>query len=55
MEKFVLEAQIHILPFSVNVAFNLLNVTSPQTLSKSVLTFIPKMPDSFEENLQFLS
>ena len=43
------------LPFSVNVTFNLLNSTSPQTLSKSALTFIPKMPDSFEENLQFLS
>ena len=43
------------LPFSVNVTFNLLNSTSPQTFSKSALTFIPKMPDSFEENLQFLS
>lgn len=48
-------AQIHVLPFSVNVTFNLLNSTSPQTLSKSALTFIPKMQDSFEENLQFLS
>ena len=55
MEKLGLVAQIHVLPFSVNVTFNLLNSTSPQTLSKSPLTFIPKMPDSFEENLQFLS
>ena len=53
MEKLGLVAQIHVLPFSVNVTFNLLNSTSPQTLSKSALTFIPKMPDSFEENLQF--
>ena len=55
MEKLGLVAQIHILPFSVYVTFNLLNSTSPQTLSKSALTFIPKMQDSIEENLQFLS
>ena len=53
MEKLGLVAQIHVLPFSVNVTLNLLNSTSPQTLSKSALTFIPKMPDSFEESLQF--
>ena len=39
MEKLGLVPQIHILPFSVNVTFNLLNSTSPQTLSKSALTF----------------
>ena len=55
MEKLGLVAQIHVLPFSANVTFNLLNSTSPQTLRKSARTFIPKMPDSFEENLQFLS
>lgn len=54
MEKLGLVAQIHVLPFSVNVTFNLLNSTSRQTLSKSALTFIPKMQDSFEENLQFV-
>ena len=54
MEKLSQVTEIHVLPFSVNVTFNLVNSTSPQTLSKSALTFIPKMPDSFEENLQFL-
>jgi len=47
VEKLGLVAQIHVLPFSVNVTFNLLNSTSPQTLSKSALTFIPKMQGRF--------